>query len=111
LFLCAALRVQGQPTDGESQEVNTYNINGTACSETAQADEGWCSIWIMNTDPERGLYVEEDGELPLVNVEAVTVSDSDSPTTFTVYTSGIRNYRVTATQTLIDELNARPKAA
>jgi hypothetical protein len=60
----------------------------------------------------RALYVEEDGESPLVNVEAVTVSDSDLPTTFTVYTSGgVPNYRVTATQTLIDELNARPKAA
>ncbi|CAB9519177.1 expressed unknown protein [Seminavis robusta] len=123
--LATGVSAQGQPEEGGNNNdfdemggmpsntvsAEPYTITGTPCSESSIATDPKCTIWMINTDAATSVNIENDGAQVVTNVEAVTVPEGDNPTYFTVYTSGIPDYSVLATQALVDTLNARPMAA
>ncbi|NMH66342.1 YHYH protein [Shewanella salipaludis] len=66
--------------------------------------------WLLNTNV-RSSYIKSNGNGVLVNVQGLQTSASAGTHYLTVATTGIPDYKVTLSQSDVDWLNNRPKAA
>ncbi|WP_444959310.1 YHYH protein [Microbulbifer sp. ZKSA002] len=79
-------------------------------SSGSSTDSG---VWILNTDEERAPYIYESNsnEQVLVNVQSVESETVDGKEYTVVSATGIPNYTIEITQTVLDALLERPKAS
>lgn len=66
--------------------------------------------WLMNENNEVAMFLDNNGATILVNVTSVTETSANNTDYVRVGASGIPNYEVTITQSLINAIESRPRA-
>jgi len=85
--------------------VNDGTVNSSADEMSAS------SVWMLNTTGETAVIMTHpDNSAIQVNVQSVTISNSNSTDFYTIYSSGIPSYKHTISSAEKTALDGRPKA-
>lgn len=110
---CAVALMTGCESDSDSDSTTTSSSTSSdvVASTTSDTSTDLYTAWKVNSSNDVSAVMLEDGAGILVNVQSVSPVTVNSVNYAQVKATGIPDYSVEMTQTLIDDLNARPKAS
>ncbi|WP_444943482.1 YHYH protein [Microbulbifer sp. ZKSA006] len=102
--------LQGCSSGSSSDSDEDDSSETTSDDSDSSTDTG---VWIVNSDDERAPYIYESNsnEQVLVNVQSVATATIDGKEYTVVSATGVPDYEIEITQSILDALLERPKAS